>query len=184
MGFLTTRGTDLLPFTNIANSFRDSFATELQTQSRSDPQLLPFLEQMEKIDCTARQTAPSWPEPQTVSDYLTPALKNLDCTPVLAEAVRSLAGAVSWYQILEGEGIEPYLAKGLIAGQMAGQVGLVPADAIRTGLFLLAPGIHYPLHQHDAPGAVFRGFRGPYAAAPHHGNTIRCPCRKLVGDTV
>ena len=90
------------------------------------------------------------PTPPTVTAHLAPAMAALGCSPGLSDAVRQFAGAARWYQIFEGEGIEPTLAQGLVAGQMAGQVGLVTSDTIRTGLFLLAPGLHYPLHQHAA----------------------------------
>ena len=101
-----------------------------------------------------RQPAAKAPPP-AVATYLEPALDRMQCTRPLADAVRQLAGVVDWYQIFQGGGIEPNLAKGLVAGQMAGQVGIVGAASIRTGLFLLAPGVHYPLHQHGALEVYF-----------------------------
>lgn len=62
----------------------------------------------------------------------------------------TLANRLSWYQIFEGDGIDPVLSGGLLAGQIIGKKGIINADGVYAGLFLLAPGIHYPLHQHPA----------------------------------
>lgn len=70
-------------------------------------------------------------------------------TPV-AEALRPFVNAVSWYQIFDGDQAPGSLAGGLMAGQIIGGRGLLWSDDLYFGLFLLAPGITYPLHQHAA----------------------------------
>ena len=44
-----------------------------------------------------------------------------------------------------GGGIDPILADGMIAAQLAGSHGRIPNDQIACGLFLLSPGVRYPL---------------------------------------
>lgn len=135
---------------SVAQTFKDCLTADLKAREESAPSLEPFILQLGDLDCSQTQALPPLPTPPTVATHLAPALAGLGCSPALAEAVQLFAGAARWYQIFEGEGIDPTLAQGLIAGQLAGQVGLVQSDAIRTGLFLLAPGMHYPLHQHGA----------------------------------
>ncbi len=134
----------------LARNLRDCLRDELSKQRTSHPSLDDFIAELEAIDCSRTQDVPTLPEPPTVSAHLQHTLDTMGCSPELAAAIKPVAGAARWYQLFEGEGIEPNLAKGLVAGQLAGQVGLVSADAIRAGLFLLAPGLHYPLHQHGA----------------------------------
>jgi quercetin dioxygenase-like cupin family protein len=57
---------------------------------------------------------------------------------------------VNWYQIYQGGDVDPALAEGMLAAQIAGMSGIVASDDTRSGLFLLAPGIHYPAHTHGA----------------------------------
>ncbi|MEM8686090.1 MAG: dimethylsulfonioproprionate lyase family protein [Pseudomonadota bacterium] len=136
--------------TTVAQMFKDRLSAELEARTADGPSLSPFLRQLSALDCTNTQSLSAQPTPPSVTAHLAPALAGMGCSPDLADAVRQFAGLARWYQIFEGEGIEPALAQGLVAGQLAGQVGLVRSDAIRSGLFLLAPGLHYPLHQHGA----------------------------------
>lgn len=134
----------------VAQDLRDRLRDELANQRDSHPSLEGFVTALEAIDCTRTQDLPAFPEPPTVTAHLQATFDALGCSPELAAAIKPFARAARWYQLFEGDGIEPTLAKGLVAGQLAGQVGLVAADSTRTGLFLLAPGLHYPLHQHSA----------------------------------
>lgn len=134
----------------VARPFTDRLRAALEPHQGQTPALAQFIAELDALDCTQTQSLPPLPTPPTVTAHLEPALKGLACAPELAGAVRLLAESVRWYQIFEGEGIEPSLAVGLVAGQLAGQVGLVGSKTIRTGLFLLAPHLHYPLHQHGA----------------------------------
>lgn len=79
-----------------------------------------------------------------------PAL--LDAMPVspLAEVVRPLARGLGWYQIFDASHADPALAGGMMAGQIIGGRGILHCQDLYLGLFLLAPHITYPLHQHAA----------------------------------
>lgn len=134
----------------VAQAFRDRLSAELRKDHESNAVLGDFIRELDGIDCAKSQTVPALPVPQTVAQHLNETLDAMGCDPALAETIRPLAEEARWYQLFEGEGIEENLARGLVAGQLAGQVGLVAADTIRAGLFLLAPGLHYPLHQHGA----------------------------------
>lgn len=145
--------------TTVVHNFRDCLISALSDYPSKDADLSDFIKELQTINCDAYQpqdlakrpdASVLTERPATVIKYLQNALDKVDVAPDLASAVKSLADVLNWYQIFQGDGIERTLAEGLIAGQMAGQIGLVPAGAIRTGLFLLAPGISYPLHQHGA----------------------------------
>lgn len=177
----------MTPETAIAERFRDGLVAELQGQVSSEPLLAPFIGDMREIDCTASRSFGERSPPQTVSRYLEPALAALHCSPALAAAIRDLATVVKWYQVFEGEGIDQTLANGLIAGQMAGGMGIVPSSSRLAGLFLLAPHIYYPLHQHAALEFYFsvsgtltlqHGRNGtPFAVPP--GQLSVTPCNRL-----
>ena len=79
-----------------------------------------------------------------------------------AELNSALFGVVpflEWYQIFDGEEIDPSLSKGLIAGQIVGKKGLIKSNEFYMGLFFLSPKIHYPLHQHN-PLEIYYVFSG------------------------
>ena len=88
-------------------------------------------------------------QPPLVSARL-PAL--LDAMPVspLAEVLRPLARDPDWYQIFDSSHTDPVLAGGLMAGQVIGGRGKLHSKDLYLGLFLLAPHVIYPLHQHAA----------------------------------
>src|SRR3546814_5778917 len=84
---------------------------------------------------------------------------------------------------------------------VVGQAGLVPNAAFRAGLFLLGPGIHYPLHTHAAAevyyalsgrltlahgpgGAPFGLNAGSYSVTPPGRPIGRAACRERVGTSV
>lgn len=68
----------------------------------------------------------------------------------VSRTITPLIDQLDWYQIFDGDGIEPEFATGLLAGQIIGKRGIISAENVFVGLFLLAPGICYPLHQHPA----------------------------------
>jgi quercetin dioxygenase-like cupin family protein len=63
-------------------------------------------------------------------------------------ALRPFLNSVSWYQIFDSTHVSDSLATGLIAGQIVGGRGHLVSSELYLGLFLLAPNITYPLHQH------------------------------------
>jgi len=139
----------------LALNFRNCFTAELRACVKQEPVLSKFISELEAIDCSSTREFGSEPLPVAVTKYLETAIDQINCSHPLAVSIGQLAASIKWYQIFQGEGIEPTLSEGLVAGQVAGQVGIFDASSIRTGLFLLAPGIHYPLHQHGAHEIYF-----------------------------
>ena len=133
-----------------AEVFRRGLLEDLAARLPDDDNLAEFVTALEHLDCSAVQDRPSGPLPETVTDHLATVLDGLPADHAFSDAVRTAASSVNWYQIFQGGGIEPNLAKGLIAGQVVGKVGLAYSKSMYAGLFLLAPGICYPLHQHEA----------------------------------
>ena len=149
------------PF-NIIENFKSQILNPLNRLQDREPALKDFIAELEQLDCCkARRLEPDH-SPTAVGRHLRQCLGLLGCDQALAEATRQLAGALRWYQIFEApeddnslssglsSGLPPGLAAGLVAGQLAGKAGLIISDRITCGLFLLAPGVSYPLHTHGA----------------------------------
>jgi mannose-6-phosphate isomerase-like protein (cupin superfamily) len=135
----------------VARNSLSALAADLRQRAAGDPSLPPFIEQLEAVDVTApRFDAPDAPLDHRTMAYLGPALAAASGDPAVVEATRAAACGVNWYQIFRGGGVDPALAEGMLAGQLVGQTGIIASDSLRAGLFLLAPGIHYPLHSHGA----------------------------------
>ena len=67
----------------------------------------------------------------------------------LAEVAAALARGLDWYQIFEGPtGRRSH--RGLMAAQIVGRGDRSSATSFYFGMFLLAPQVTYPLHQHAA----------------------------------
>lgn len=116
--------------------------------------------------------------PDSIGRYLEGCIQSLpqgkSPDNALADFARNVARQLSWYQIFDGGGVDPGLERGMLAGQIVGTRGLYNVDRpnasttdpdlyagnlyagnlyagnLYAGLFLLAPGIYYPLHQHPA----------------------------------
>lgn len=140
--------------TTVAHFCRNVLA-ELKTFLQFEPRLSDFIRELETLDSYPFQDPQKLPTPPVAKDHLSSALNGLQCAQNLADATRSLAGILRWYEIMQGDAIEPSLARGLVAGQITGQIGFTNAPSLKAGLFLLAPGIHYPLHQHAARELYF-----------------------------
>ncbi len=135
---------------NPASDSLTALAADLRRRSAADPALARFADQLDQVDRTSSRFDRPEPRTHATMAHLAPALAAAAGEPRLLAATRAVAGAVNWYQIYQGEGVDPGLAEGMLAGQIAGQVGILASDRLRTGLFLLAPGLHYPLHTHGA----------------------------------
>ena len=86
--------------------------------------------------------------PEVVGRFL-PELRAKINDRQLDKDLGELSSFLCWRQIFKGVDIDKKLAKSLYAAQIIGNVGLIKSSQIFMGLFLLAPGICYPLHQHD-----------------------------------
>lgn len=133
-----------------AAAFLQSLVTDLTARRAADDRLAPFLDALGTVDYSAQRYERAERFEHTSMRYLDPALDTASGVPALVDAVRQVAHSVHWYQIFQGGNIDKTLTEGLLAAQVAGPVGMVSNDTLRCGLFLLAPGLHYPLHTHAA----------------------------------
>jgi len=126
----------------------------LRPHLAEEPGLTPFVSALAELDPTAAQPAEKTAEPRAVGAHLAACLGSMDCPPVLGGAVGALAPLLRWYQIFDtasgGDDLPAGLAEGMVAGQLAGRTGLIRTDRMVCGLFLLAPDLYYPTHQHSA----------------------------------
>lgn len=135
---------------DLASDSLTALAADLRRRSADDPALAPFADRLDQVDRTSARFERARPCTPAMMAHLGPALDAAAGEPRLLAATRAVADAVNWRQIYQGEGVDPGLAEGMLAGQIAGQVGILASETLRTGLFLLAPGLHYPLHTHGA----------------------------------
>lgn len=98
---------------------------------------------------TTAQDIPQTQAPGLVTSRLPALLDAMPASP-LADTLRPLAQTLDWYQIFESSHVDPALAGGLMAGQVIGSRGILHSRDLYMGLFLLAPHVTYPLHQHAA----------------------------------
>jgi len=131
------------PFLRILT--RDIFA-----RSHSDERLDPFARKLAGVDTSAVRYHGADPLEHPTMRFRDPVLRSAAGAPDLVAATRAAAQALRWYQIFQGDGADGPLAEGLLAAQAAGNVGMIPSDDLRCGMFLLAPGVHYPPHTHGA----------------------------------
>ena len=107
------------------------------------------LENLKNEDIFDRLAAePKNKTPEVVDRFL-PELRAKINNTKLDKNLGELSSFLYWRQIFKGVGIDERLAKSLYAAQIIGNVGLIKSSQVFMGLFLLAPGICYPLHQHD-----------------------------------
>lgn len=132
----------------LQNRLADAFDVTVRPTAR-EASLVETLANDLRSVVTTPQELPVDQQPPLVSARL-PAL--LDAMPVspLAEVLRPLARDLDWYQIFDSSHTDPSLAGGLMAGQVIGGRGKLHSKDLYLGLFLLAPHVTYPLHQHAA----------------------------------
>ncbi|MDA7598603.1 dimethylsulfonioproprionate lyase family protein [Alphaproteobacteria bacterium] len=142
---------------NFITEIRTAFATAFDTADEAMPhrEYLPhFIAALDKCaSANVGQTTvipPSRPTAlATAINHSAAAKTTIAKTPV-ATALSPYIDNLDWYQIFESGDIDQGLATGLLAGQLIGKRGIVKADDVFVGLFLLAPGVCYPFHQHAA----------------------------------
>ena len=128
-----------------AAAFRAEFAEELRSHPGGDASLLSFAAALDAVR-TLTPSRPRAPLPPAATAHLPTALAGLECSVTMAGAIRTLSEVADWYRILEGADAPA----GLVDGLMVGRIPLPPGAPVRLGLFLLAPHLTYPLHQHAA----------------------------------
>lgn len=103
----------------------------------------------------------------TAAAIAAPLAQALDAMPADADGldiiVRAIAPAAPWYGLTRRERIrapwDPSVADRMAACLLVGPGAAVASDAVRAGLFLLLPGVHYPAHTHAAD-EVYAGLSG------------------------
>jgi len=138
-----------------AQSYLAAFAQCLRRRTVQEPELTEFAELLEEVDASTAKNRAGPPLDHPTKRHLAPLLDTCAADASLNEGVRALADDVAWYQVYQGKGVSASLSEGMLAGQVVGQRGLVTSERLRTGFFLLAPGLHYPLHTHAASEIYF-----------------------------
>ena len=133
-----------------ANRLRLSFAEALGRRVAADPALDAFVDALSGVECLEHR-GPVAPVPDHAGGHLARGLEGLACETPLAAAVASFAADAEWYCLLEGAEIDPVLVEGMLVGRPK----LPQGAGLRFGLFLIAPGVYYPLHQHAAHEVYF-----------------------------
>lgn len=133
--------------------YTQAFATTLE--AAADPHLKPFIE-------SVRGVAHAQAEPDLDPHRDHPALRYLDQALVaqraderLCSAVRALAPYLSFGSSYSLDGPTAVFARGMVWAEIAGRSGLVRDPTRRVGIFLLAPGLVYPLHGHEPDEIYF-----------------------------
>ena len=134
-----------------AKNLSAALAATLREMSTADPELAPFAEGAEEFACAPRPEDGLPAKAPMAKRYLAETLDGLACPAPLADAILAFAPTVDWYRILEGASVAPSLVEGL----MVGRPEPAPDSPSRVGLFLIAPGVHYPLHTHAADEVYF-----------------------------
>lgn len=132
-------------------NFVEALLEELGPMARDDVALLPFVAHMVKAGREGFDEAPL-PDRPRQPDHVDTALQGIAARTPFAEAVEWIARNAEWRRVLtEHADVPPKLSSGMHAAHVLGPAGVLRTEVMRGGLFLLAPGIHYPLHTHVSP---------------------------------
>lgn len=142
-----------------AAAFISALAEEFGSRIEAEPGLQPFAAELHSVADRPDRSVAEPVNHSTFRRHLPQVLDTVACGPALMSAVLGLAPRLPWIQIFRGGGLPSDLAEGMFAAQAAGPAGLIHNHGMRTGLFLLAPNIHYPFHAHAAD-EVYVGLSG------------------------
>jgi len=124
--------------------FCDAFAAELAATGGAG--LGPILSALGARDLIA-DPDPHTPCPDAaIRAEVDRTVSMLGCGPAPAVAVMHQTRRTRWYRMLDGAPVPERLRRGLVVGQIATSA----TAPLRVGMFLLSPGLLYPLHQHEA----------------------------------
>lgn len=162
-----------------ADRLRQTWLAELR--AAPSPGLAPIIDGLNAPGFSANTPPPDPVAALGAGEHLSTALSAIGCAAALADAVRDALPHRRWYRILDGAPVDTALERGLVAAQ----VGVDTATDTRMGMFLLGPGLHYPLHTHAAlevyyvvsgtltlrhgrAGTPFRIGPGEHSVTPNH----------------
>ena len=115
------------------NRFRDTFDTLLSNIKKEILNIPKKVEVLPKLN-----------------EYLSYCDNPEDKESNLSVALKNISKSLDWYKILKGADLDKNLVDGLLATQIYGPRGLIKSNNLYFGLFLIAPNVFYPLHQHEA----------------------------------
>ena len=129
--------------------FINAFQNCLEAKADLDSDLAPFIEALRDVAPVAvegNMEDLTHPLLAQMGDALNAALG----PPELVESVAALSPAAGWYQVYTGDGLNAAMADFMLAKQVVGPKGQISSDAIRAGIFLLAPNFEYLMPDHAA----------------------------------
>ena len=127
-----------------------AFAERLAGAASRDPALAPFAEEIAAVDRSRVQRGPLPRLAHPAMAHLETAVAAAPDGDVLTRAAVAAAGVLDWMPVYDGSDLGTGLSGGMLAAQMAGTYGCFASPRLAAGLFLLAPGLHYPVHTHEA----------------------------------
>ncbi|MBY8975466.1 cupin domain-containing protein [Rhodobacteraceae bacterium NNCM2] len=133
-----------------AREFIRALGADLAARSWHDPALQPFVEELARVDTAVQPRALREPFDHPTMSLLGPELARAAGPAPVCEAARAAAAQVDWNQVFIDDKTDRALVDGLLAAQVVGPFGLFRAETVAAGFFLLSPGVHYPLHTHEA----------------------------------
>ena len=132
----------------LQNRLADAFDVTVRPTADEAPLIATLASDLRSVITTPQELTVE-DQPPMVSARLPALLDAMPASP-FAEVLRPLARDLDWYQIFDASHTDPALAGGLMAGQVIGGRGKLHSQDLYLGLFLLAPHVTYPLHQHAA----------------------------------
>ncbi|MEM8989136.1 MAG: dimethylsulfonioproprionate lyase family protein [Pseudomonadota bacterium] len=136
-------------FSGRARACLTALATDMAARSAFDTRYCSFATALREVKTDRIQRGPYPKLEHPTLSLLDGALGAMPRSP-LAVSAGAAAQVLDWIPVFEGGGIDPILAEGMLAAQIAGSYGCFASTEMAAGLFLLAPGVHYPLHTHAA----------------------------------
>ena len=133
----------------VAEGFVQGFVQALDTAAVTDPALRPFAEGLRKIPTAGPARVPPSAGPYPALAHI-PAMRATARRDAFTESGFAAADAMTWLPVVQGEGIDQALATGMYAAQAVGTYGCFDSQDVAAGLFLIGPGVNYPLHTHQA----------------------------------
>lgn len=157
-----------------ATRFLKDVGALLRDRARDDSALGIFATALSDVQKGVLGKSPNEGSVLPALDSLPHALDNLNVGDDAFHAMlRDSAAAMPWYSPYDPKDVGDGPSLGMAAAQMAGPQGLWRRDDVFTGFFLIQPGVHYPLHDHEADELYFVisgsiDIQNGFAAAPRH----------------
>lgn len=127
-----------------------AYGRALGRASEREPELAPFAAAVATIDALAARPQVDRPVTHPALHMLPRALAGLRAERELRDAINGIMPHLRWSSTYRETGPGAQVARHMTWGEIAGRGALVDTDRFRLGCFLLAPGLVYPLHGHEA----------------------------------